>query len=247
MFDQDPIAPAVASAIVLVAQRLAVEPSLPWLLAGDAAAALQGVPTQQAASLLLLTGAPELGRLATLLAADEREPLASRPAPGYAASPRGTFELSIENAGLRTSAASSEEAEQHSSNTLSQFTAVALELVGDAVAVGGAGALPLALEYVWPSRVEGRLGATRVPLLPLELALAVELLQGHHDRAYAIADHLFATGVRWERLDGALARLPALERPLWELMDRVRPLANRARSRRARRQLGWGQGKKKQG
>jgi hypothetical protein len=201
-----------------VAQRLAAEPTLPWLLAGDAAAALQGVALpDEAEGLLLLTGAPELGRAAALVAAAEREPLASRPSPGFAASPRGSFELE----------------------------GVAVELVGDAVASGAAGALSLALESVWQLRVEGRAGDARVPLLPLEIALAVALLQGRQGHAHAIADHLLATGVRWERLDDVLATLPALEQPLWELMDVVRPLANRARSRRARQQLGWGQGGKK--
>ena len=105
--------------------------------------------------------------------------------------------------------------------------------------------LPLALEHVWPLRDETRVDGGRVPLLPLEVALAVALVQGQSAAAYAIADHLLAGGVRWERLDNALAALPALEQPLWELMDQVRPLANRARSRRARQQLGWGARKRR--
>ena len=99
---------------------------------------------------------------------------------------------------------------------------------------------------MWSLRVEVQAGGYgRVPLLPLEMALAAALLRGDGDEAHAIASHLLATGVRWDRLDDALAALPALEQPLWELMDQVRPLANRVRSRRARQQLGWGQARKK--
>jgi hypothetical protein len=218
MSDPIALAPAASRALTLIAQRLGTEPALPWLLAGEAAAVMQGVAMDHPpVGLLLFTGAPELARVAALLAAEERAPLATRAAPGYAASPRGSYELA----------------------------GVVVDLVGDAVATGAAGALALPLEHVWPLRIEARTGGERLPLLPLELALAIALIQGRQGQAHAIADHLLATGVRWERLDGVLAELPALEPPLWELMDKVRPLANRARSRRARQQLGWGQDKKK--
>ena len=68
-----------------VVARLAVEPQLPWLLAGGVAQALGGVElATPPKSIAIITGAAEVARIVALLDAVELEPLATRSARGFA-------------------------------------------------------------------------------------------------------------------------------------------------------------------
>ena len=204
-----------------VVTRLAVEPQLPWLFASGVAQALSGVElTTPPQSIAIITGAAEVARIVSLLDAKEIEPLATGSAPGFAPSPRGVYKFSAEEGGLQ------------------------VHVAGDVRAVGRAGELSLALERIWELRVTQTLLGHSIALVPLEVELICALLGDAQEDAYAIADYLLAQGARWERLEWMLAQVPALEAPLWELMDQVRPMAKRARGRRVRQQTGWGKAKR---
>lgn len=201
----------------LIATRLNAEPTLPWLIGGAFAQSLQGVEREDASELFLITGAAEVGRVAVLLAAEEIAPLAIQAAPGFGASPRGRYQLHLPDG-----------------------ASVTVDLVGDLVVIGREGSLSLALERIWPLRIPLKVGDSTIPLVPLEIELASELLRRHATHSHAIASYLLERGAQWDRLDPILAQLPELETPLWDLMDVVRPLGKRARGRRKRQQTGWG-------
>lgn len=218
----DPLPRDLRQALYTAITRLAVEPQLPWLLAGGVAQMLGGIElTIPPQHIAIITGAAEVARIVALLDAVELEPLATRSAPGFAPSPRGVYVFGAEEGGTQ------------------------LHVAGDVRAVGRAGELSLALERIWELRVTHRLAGHNVALVPLEIELMCALLGDSQEVAYAIAAHLLAEGARWERLEGVLAQVPALEAPLWELMDQVRPMAKRARGRRVRQQTGWGRRKAK--
>lgn len=208
----------LADALDIITQRLANEPGLPWMLSGCVAQALQGVVLVETPTRIeIITGAAEVARVVTLLDVVEREPLATRATTGFAPSPRGTY--AVQNASQ---------------------AAIALEVAGDVHAVGPAGELSLSMERIWGLRVMQPIAGVNIALVPLEVEFVSALLRGVEQEAHAIAEHLFVVGTRWERLEEALAQVPALEQPLWELMDQVRPMAKRARGRRVRKQTGWG-------
>lgn len=208
----------LADALGIITQRLAPEPMLPWMLSGRVAQALQGVVLVESPTRIeIITGAAEVARVVALLDAEEREPLASRAATGFASSPRGTYAM----------------------QSTSQV-AIPLEVAGDVRAVGAAGELSLSMERIWGLRVMQPIGAASIALVPLEVEFVSALLRGMGQEAHAIAEHLFVVGTLWERLEEMLTQVPDLEQPLWELMDQVRPMAKRARGRRVRKQTGWG-------
>lgn len=213
----DALQPHILASLELIATRLQAEPTLPWLIGGALAQSLQGVERDDTDDLLLITGAAEVGRVAALLAAEEVMPLAMQAAAGFGTSPRGRYQLQLPDG-----------------------ASVFVDLVGDMVVVGKVGSLSLALERIWPLRIPLKLGDSTIPLVPLEIELASELLRDHATHTHAIASYLLERGAQWDRLDPILAQLPALETPLWDVMDVVRPMAKRARGRRKRQQIGWG-------
>ncbi|MCU0493159.1 MAG: hypothetical protein MUD01_16360 [Chloroflexaceae bacterium] len=208
--------PQLNSVLLMVAQRLAAVPKLRWLVGGSAALALHGLalprPPRDLDLVSDATGAEHVA--AVLTAGDQPVSVVQLLAP-------------VDDAkltGLRARFS---------------FNGVEVDLLADARSRGALGTLHCDLHVWWPRRTLVSLpsdaGEVAVGLLPLEYLLVLELVRERPERADLIAAHLHQRGFAWDAFSGLLAAMPGLEEPLYDVLNRVVPLARRAAKRRAKR------------